>query len=139
MLLHHNIATFQVMFTRAQRALSVHAYTQETRQEGKDYSSSSTKISSLLQAMTWIAREHRQWIRLLANKAVCTALGLSRTAAKGEAPGPLSLGDIMKPIIEKTEDILEDALKEEAREREERQRRKRRPPEFDGLDPQLAT
>ncbi len=47
-LLHHNIATLQVMLTRAQAALGINQYTQETRADGDKYSMRSTKVSALL-------------------------------------------------------------------------------------------
>ena len=113
-LLHHNIATYQVMLTRAQAALAVSRFVDDTIAEGERYSMKSSKVAALLQAELRIGRELRQWIRLLANDAVRFALGLG--PAKPEDPGPeepeeeLSLPMQMVPILKKAEGVLEHAL-----------------------------
>ena len=113
-LLHHNIAMYQVMLTRAQAALGVARLVDDTIAEGEHYSMKSSKVGALLEAQIRIGRELRQWIRLLANDAVRFALGLG--PAKPEDPGPeepeeeLSLPMQMVSILKKTEGVLEHAL-----------------------------
>ena len=114
-LLHHNIAMYQVMLTRAQAALAVARLIDDTIAQGERYSMKSSKVGALLQAQIRIGRELRQWIRLLANDAVRFALGLG--PAKPEEPEPeepeeeLSLPDMMVPILKKAEGVLEHALR----------------------------
>ena len=113
-LLHPNIATYQVMLTRAQAALAVSRLVDDTIAEGERYSMKSSKVAALLQAELRIGRELRQWIKLLANDAVRFALGLG--PAKPDEPDPeqperfLSLSDMMVPILKKAEGVLEACL-----------------------------
>ncbi len=110
-LLHHNIATFQVMLTRAQAALGWHTYTEETRADGKNYTMRSSKISALLQAEKAIARELRQWLRLLANDALCLALNITKT----EPEQSVGLAELLEPILMKSEGVMEDAIEYQRR------------------------
>ncbi len=113
-LLHHNIAMYQVMSTRAQAALTVSRLVDDTRADGERYTMVSTKVAALMQAHLHIGRELRQWIKLLANDAVRCALGLG--PAKPDDPEPeepeeeLSLPMQMVPILKKAEGVLERAL-----------------------------
>ena len=110
-LLHHNIATYQVMLTRAQAALAVSRLVDDTVAEGERYSMKSSKVAALLQAELRIGRELRQWIRLLANDAVRFALGLGPVQPDDPEPeGPRSLHEFMVPILKKAEGVLEHAL-----------------------------
>jgi hypothetical protein len=97
-LLHHNIATFQVMLTRAQAALGWSTFTEESRADGEKYSMRSSKVSAMLQAQLRIARELRQWLRLLATDAVRLALNIpaSSPPSKGDQGGciPMGLADL---------------------------------------------
>ncbi len=110
-LLHDNIATLHVMFTRAQAALGWHTYTEETRADGKDYKMRSSKVSALLQATQSIARELRQWLRLLGNDALCLALNITKT----EPEQSLGLAELLEPILMKSEGVLEDATEYQRR------------------------
>ena len=96
-ILHHNIATFQVMLTRAQAALGVAKMTEQTHASTDAYTMSSPKVSALLQAETWISRELRHWLRLYAYEPLRKVLGLK----EDKDPRPLSLPDMMVPIIAK--------------------------------------
>ena len=109
--LHHNVAMYQVMLTRAQAALGVARLVEDTIAEGERYSMKSSKVAPLLQAELRIGRELRQWLRLLANDPVRFVLGLA--PASPEEPEPervLGLPDLMVPILAKTEGILEACL-----------------------------
>ncbi len=110
-LLHQNIATFHVMLTRAQAALGWHAYTEETRADGEKYTMRSSKVSALLQATQSIARELRQWLRLLANDAVRLVLNLT----KAEPEESLGLAALLEPILEKAKPVLDREIEEERR------------------------
>lgn len=110
-LLHHNIAMYQVMLTRAGAALSVARFVDEARAEGERYSMTSTRVAALLEAHMRIGRELRQWIKLLANDGVRFALGLG--PSKPEDPEPeevQSLPMLMMPILKKAEGVLEASL-----------------------------
>ncbi len=113
-LLHHNIATFQVMLTRAQAALGWSTFTEESRADGEKYSMRSSKVSAMLQAQLRIARELRQWLRLLATDAVRLALNIpaSSPPSNGDQGGceHLGLADLVQPLLEKSEGVLEDTL-----------------------------
>ena len=105
--LHHNIATFQVMLTRAQTALGIVRLTQETHANSENYSMTSPKVSALLQAEMRIARELRQWLRLLAYEPLRKVLHMNE-----DEPGePISLPAMMVPILAKAEGVLESALR----------------------------
>ncbi len=99
------------MLTRAQAALAVARLVDDTIAQGERYSMKSSKVGALLQAQIRIGRELRQWIRLLANDAVRFALGLGPAQPEEPEPeGPLSLPDMMVPILKKAEGVLEHAL-----------------------------
>jgi hypothetical protein len=112
-LLHHNIATFQVMLTRAQAALGWHTYTEETRADGDKYTMRSTKISALLQAQLSIARELRQWLRLLATDAVRLALNLTTTDPQPQQP--MGLASAMRPLMLKSKGVIEEVIEHQRR------------------------
>jgi len=105
-ILHHNIATFQVMLTRAQSALSIAKLTEDAHANTETYSMTTPKVSALLQAEAAITRELRQWLRLLAYEPLRKVLGLKDPDEK-----KLSLPEIMMPILAKTEGVLENALR----------------------------
>ena len=106
-MLHHNIATFQVMLTRAQTALGIVRLTQETHANSENYSMTAPKVSALLQAEMRIARELRQWLRLLAYEPLRKVLHMNE-----DDPGePISLPAMMVPILAKAEGVLENALR----------------------------
>ena len=118
-LIHHNIATFQVMLTRAQAALGRATFTEETKADTDKYTLRSTKVSALFQAQKSIARELRQWIRLLANDAVRKALNLVKPESKSSRK--MGLPELMRPLMEAAGDVLDDEVEEQERlEREER-------------------
>ena len=112
--MHHNIAMYQVMLTRAQAALALSRLVDNTRADGERYSMVSTKVAALMQAHLQIGRELRQWIKLLANDAVRFALGLGPAQPDGPDPEEpetfLSLPDQMVPILKKAEGVLEACL-----------------------------
>ena len=110
-LLHHNIALFQVMLSRSQAALSWAQFTEETRADGKDYSMRSSKVSAILDAQLRIARELRQWLRLLACDGLRVALKLTPIQEEpGEPERPMGLADYMRPILKKAEGAFEEAI-----------------------------
>ncbi len=117
-LLHHNIATFQVMLTRAQAALGWSTFTEESRADGEKYSMRSVKVGAMLQAQLRIARELRQWLRLLATDAVRVALHIPLDpASKGGFHGhskqdseDLGLADLVEPLLQRSEGVIEDAV-----------------------------
>jgi hypothetical protein len=126
-LLHHNIATFQVMLTRAQAALGWSTFTEESRADGEKCSMRSMKVGALLQAQLRIARELRQWLRLLATDAVRVALNLPLNPSKagfaslkgGSPPSKehgggtskvIGLADLVQPLLRNAEGVVEDAL-----------------------------
>ena len=115
-LLHHNIATFQVMLTRAQAALGWNTFTEETRADGDKYSMRSSKVSALLQAHMRIARELRQWIRLLATGDVRLALNLPNSPpSKGDQgesddPEPNEFLEAIQRVLKKGEGVLEESI-----------------------------
>ena len=111
-LLHHNVAMFQVMLTRAQAALGWQRYVEETRAESEGYTMKSPKVSALLQAELRIARELRQWLRLLAYEPLRKVLGLKDPGGEDK---PFNLPDFMKPILEEAEGVLEYALEPKKR------------------------
>jgi hypothetical protein len=116
MLLHHNIATFQVMLTRAQAALGWSTFTEESRADGEKYSMRSVKVGAMLQAQLRIARELRQWLRLLATDAVRLALNIpaSSPPSKGDQGGcsheSMGLADLVQPLLQRSEGVIEDAV-----------------------------
>ncbi len=114
-LLHHNIATFQVMLTRAQAALGWSTFTEESRADGEKYSMRSVKVGAMLQAQLRIARELRQWLRLLATDAVRVALNIPlNRPSKGEQGGcnheSMGLADLVQPLLQRSEGVIEDAV-----------------------------
>jgi hypothetical protein len=115
MLLHHNIATFQVMLTRAQAALGWSTFTEESRADGEKYSMRSMKVGAMLQAQLRIARELRQWLRLLATDAVRLALNIpldprSRGDQAGRNHDSMGLADLVQPLLKNSDSVIEDAL-----------------------------
>jgi hypothetical protein len=115
MLLHHNIATFQVMLTRAQAALGWSTFTEESRADGEKYSMRSVKVGAMLQAQLRIARELRQWLRLLATDAIRVALNVvksppSKREHGGDQPNPMGLADLVQPLLQRSEGVIEDAV-----------------------------
>jgi hypothetical protein len=114
-LLHHNIATFQVMLTRAQAALGWSTFTEESKADGEKYSMRSSKVSAMLQAQLRIARELRQWLRLLATDAVRLVLNIpldppSTGDQAGCSSKVMGLADLVQPLLQRSEGVIEDAV-----------------------------
>ena len=114
LLLHENVAMYQVMLTRARAALGVARLVEDTVAEGERYSMRSSKVAALLQAELRIGRELRQWLRLLGNDAVRTALGLVPAAPEPpeveEPKRVLGFPDEMVPILKAAEGVLEASM-----------------------------
>jgi hypothetical protein len=114
-LLYHNVATFQVMLTRAQAALGWSTFTEESRADGEKYSMRSMKVGAMLQAQLRIARELRQWLRLLATDGVRLALNIPlNSPSTGEQAGSnhesMGLADLVQPLLKNSDSVIEEAL-----------------------------
>ncbi len=78
----------------------------------------SVKVGAMLQAQLRIARELRQWLRLLATDAVRVALHIPLDpASKGGFHGhskqdseDLGLADLVEPLLQRSEGVIEDAV-----------------------------
>ncbi len=103
------------MLTRAQAALGWSTFTEESRADGEKYSMRSMKVGAMLQAQLRIARELRQWLRLLATDAVRVALGIAKSSPSerdhgGAEPNLMGLADLVQPLLQRSEGIVEDAV-----------------------------
>lgn len=110
-LIERNIALFQVMLTRAQAALRITRLTDEFHAEGHRYNARSVRVSAIVQAQLHIARELRQWLKLL--PGLDPHLKTKRAPSNLKPPEPerrMGLPDIMKPILEETEVAFDELL-----------------------------
>ena len=111
--LAHTTALLQVMMSRAAAVLSAQSFTQTTRASGDHYSMESSKVSAALDAFLRLAREHRHYRHELAH-------------IFDHAPQtkPMGLADLMKPMLNQGEGVLEDALEFEQKRRKKLRDRK---------------
>lgn len=110
-LIGRNIALFQVMLSRAQAALGVERLTDETQAYAltNNYRMRATKVGALVQAQLSIARELRQWLKLL--PGFRTPRRESKLPAPiAEKPKPTGLPMRMMRVLQETEGALEAAL-----------------------------
>jgi hypothetical protein len=105
-LIERNVALFQVMLTRAQAALRVTSLTDEFEARSGRYHARSVRISALVQAQLHIARELRQWLKLLPGCAPRESIA----AAGPAADAPKGFHDTMAGMIDETAGVIEDVL-----------------------------
>ena len=105
----HNVALLQAMLNRAAATLTLHSLTDQTEASSDTYRMTSTKISAMLNAFLKIARELRAWLRYI--PGVLPATGKPK---KTPSQRPMGLAEYAKPILERAEGVLEDALEFQA-------------------------
>ncbi len=115
-LVERNVALFQVLLSRAQAALGVARLTDDTRARTLNYQMHSTKIAALVQAQLHIARELRQWLKLLPNfdtwRGPRSAKNRGSSAPTPPSAKPESGGLPMRMLkmLEESEGVLEEVL-----------------------------
>jgi len=95
----HTVALLQVMMSRAATVVSTERFTEKTSASGKDYAMESSKVSASLDAFLRLAREHRHYHR-----------ELSHTIDRMPEPKPLGWEELVKPLLEQAEGVLEASL-----------------------------
>jgi len=111
-LIQRNIALFQVMLSRAQAALGIARLTDETTAYtlNTNYRMRSVKPSALVQAQLHIARELRQWLKLLPGFDPRAAQAGRGTPKPMPPDNPKGLPMRMLDVLQETEGFLELAL-----------------------------
>jgi hypothetical protein len=120
--LDHTRAMLQIMMGRAAAALSVTPMIEKVSAAGENYHMTTTKMSSALQAFLRLARENHRYLmgvpRFVDKAPQAPVSSFSRSNEKRyeyqneEAQG---IADIMQPLFEKTEGVVEEALADQAR------------------------
>ncbi len=112
-LIEKNVALFQVLLTRAQAALGIARLTDDTGARTLNYHMHSTKVGALVQAQLHIARELRQWLKLLPNFDLWRGLparGPSPSKPPHDKPEPEGLPMRMLKMLQESEGVLEQVL-----------------------------
>jgi hypothetical protein len=107
-LIQRNVALFQVMLSRAQAALRIASLTDETRAYTGTYQRRSVRVSALVQAQLHIARELRQWLKLLPGFDPRPKPARAEKPPKPEPPK--GLPGLMKPLLEEAEVVCDELL-----------------------------
>lgn len=109
-LVERNVALFQVMLSRAQAALGIARLTDDTRARTLNYQMHATRIGALVQAQLHIARELRQWLKLLPGFDPRAAQAGRGTPKPMPPDKPKGLPMRMLDVLQETEGFLELAL-----------------------------